>query len=181
MKAIIALLLGVASATPSWMKEFTLDDLNKIDTLQVFEQWVDAFGCGKKEAEKYITWLDNLHTIATYNSKDLSYKLRLNQFGDMTPGEFKQYIHGDLGSCIKPLKKDKPYVIGGDDGSFYHPPVNAPASVDWTTKGVFAPVKNQGQCGSCWVRNMSLFIHIFSLIIRILALQIYSRFQQQVH
>jgi C1A family cysteine protease len=154
MKAVVALLLGVASSSsgPTWMEEMTLARLEEIDTLAVFNQWAQAFEREYKDheeaAQKYLVWLDNMHAIASSNSLDFSYKLRMNQFGDMTKDEFRQYIHGDVGSCLNPLKTDPTFIIGGDH--VHEEPVNAPASVDWTSKGVVTPVKNQGQCGSCW-------------------------------
>jgi len=148
MKAVLALLLGLTAA---WEKvEYTLEDMESLDLMSTYESWQAFFGRSDASGEKYITWLENLYIIAETNSKDLTYKLGLNQFSDMTADEFKLYVHGNDGACFK---SDDIVNSGGRDlliTEQEQEPVNAPASVDWTTKGVVTPVKNQGQCGSCW-------------------------------
>jgi len=65
----------------------------------------------------------------------------VTKFSDLTAAEFKSmYLGYEAGSARK--------AIG--DAPVAQKVVGIPPSIDWRTKGVVTPVKDQGQCGSCW-------------------------------
>ena len=77
--------------------------------------------------------------IIEHNSGDFSYKLRLNQFADLTSDEFKLKIHGHDGSCLKHKARSSSIIIGKIEDKVMDKlkSINAPDSIDWYVLYVF--------------------------------------------
>eukprot|EP00916_Digyalum_oweni_P020062 GHVL01033533.1.p1 GENE.GHVL01033533.1~~GHVL01033533.1.p1 ORF type:complete len:350 (+),score=36.34 GHVL01033533.1:112-1161(+) len=157
LRELILLCLTVVSAyaLPSYVTRFDLARAPLRLRFDPYETTWQQFKAehGKKylseenESEKRKVFIDNIHTIEQHNweffKMKKSYYLGINQFADMTTEEYQQY---------NKLMKQRATNNKTIECTKFMPPLNwgAPVSVDWRNKGYVTPIKNQGQCGSCW-------------------------------
>ncbi|XP_046647101.1 procathepsin L-like [Daphnia pulicaria] len=93
----------------------------------------------KEEATRKQNFLANQRAIEAHNRKNTEWQMGVNKFSDMCEDEKVSLLGG------KPTIRRERLI-----SSYPVLDRNLPASIDYSTHKCMQPVKDQGQCGSCW-------------------------------
>jgi cathepsin L len=145
MKFIILVLASaIACASAAAIFDVTLDDswneFQKVHNKQ--------YSSIEESTRRRLTWESNLKYINQHNLEHSlgkhTFTVAMNKYGDMTNKEFVSVMNGfNMTRAMQtPTEFRHSFMMPSN--------VKIPDSVDWRTQGYVTPIKDQGQCGSCW-------------------------------
>jgi len=119
-----------------------------------FVQWVQQYNKLYSNEEffpRFNTFKMNFDIIGQHNMGNHTFTLGLNEFSDLTNEEFVASMMGRFPD----QSNEKRETVAEEELA------NVPNDVDWRSKGIVNPVKNQGSCGSCWAFSATAAVEGF--------------------
>ncbi|CAJ0593407.1 unnamed protein product [Cylicocyclus nassatus] len=113
----------------------------------MFEEFIKSYNRNytdkKERCYRFAVFVENVQFFEEEERKHPGVDLDVTRFADWTEEEMRKLLSRDLpevmSDVLLPKEESVPLNMA-----------NRPVTIDWMSSGKVTPVKDQGQCGSCW-------------------------------